>query len=80
MTNRRGAWYYGWAAGRPDRPGAGVGAGPEGTCVCPACGNEKEHDPGTPCTEIKCPKCGTPMVRKGVPWADSQKGGPGSGN
>jgi len=34
-----------------------------GFCVCPGCGAKAEHQPGIPCTEVKCPKCGLPMVR-----------------
>ncbi len=40
------------------------GAGPEGECVCPSCGTVALHEPGVPCTDIKCPRCGTMMVRK----------------
>lgn len=41
-------------------------AGPGGICVCtnPSCGYEMPHDRGTPCSEIPCPKCGSPMTRK----------------
>ncbi|MFY1110937.1 MAG: DUF134 domain-containing protein [Methanosarcinaceae archaeon] len=38
--------------------------GPEGNCVCPACGHEAPHTPGVPCSQMKCEKCGSPMVRK----------------
>jgi len=30
-------------------------------CVCPQCNQEVPHRRGTPCSETKCPKCGTPM-------------------
>lgn len=40
------------------------GSGPGGNCVCPACGTKKAHQPGMPCTQIKCPKCGTFMIRE----------------
>jgi len=42
----------------------GQGAGPGGFCVCPSCGAKVEHQPGIPCTEVKCPNCGTPMIRE----------------
>ncbi len=40
------------------------GLGPGGYCVCPACGEKVPHRPGVPCRTVKCPKCGTPMVRE----------------
>lgn len=41
----------------------GMGAGPEGYCVCPECGEKTQHTAGTPCTSMRCPKCGAGMVR-----------------
>jgi predicted RNA-binding Zn-ribbon protein involved in translation (DUF1610 family) len=32
-------------------------------CVCPKCGNEITHARrGIPCSQVKCPKCGTLMI------------------
>ncbi len=42
----------------------GFSAGPVGKCVCPACGTKAEHQIGVPCYEMKCPKCGTLMIRE----------------
>ena len=52
--------------GRSGRGGRGRGL--RGTCtpkncVCPSCGNTVEVEPGRPCNSVKCPKCGTPMMR-----------------
>jgi hypothetical protein len=41
-----------------------AGAGPGGNCVCPSCGEKAPHRQGTPCFDLKCPKCGTKMVRE----------------
>ena len=41
----------------------GRGAGPAEECVCPRCGEKTPHQPGIPCLQQKCPKCGSPMVR-----------------
>ncbi len=41
----------------------GSGAGPGGECVCPQCGARVPHQPGVPCTQVRCPQCGTPMIR-----------------
>ena len=49
--------------GRRGRMGGPQNAGPEGICVCPKCGAEVAHDRAKPCSEMKCPACGTPMVR-----------------
>ncbi|HDQ44124.1 MAG TPA: hypothetical protein ENN17_01330 [bacterium] len=51
---------------RGQGPGGGgqrSGSGPEGLCVCPACGARTAHRPGTPCTQVTCPDCGRPMIR-----------------
>lgn len=42
----------------------GGGFGPDGYCVCAQCGEKIEHKRGEKCTDIKCPKCGHPMVRE----------------
>jgi len=44
--------------------GDASGAGPGGFCVCPDCGERATHQPGSPCYEQKCPKCGTAMTRE----------------
>ena len=42
----------------------GGGFGPGGFCVCAKCGEKVQHQQGTKCTELKCPKCGHTMVRE----------------
>jgi predicted Fe-Mo cluster-binding NifX family protein len=49
--------------GRGGGRGRGFGGGPPADCVCPSCGQRVTHSPGTPCRSLKCPKCGTVMVR-----------------
>jgi len=44
--------------------GPSQGDGGSSVCVCPSCSFQKEHDKGTPCSEVSCPKCGTKMVGK----------------
>ncbi len=42
--------------------GRGRGRGnPPKLCTCPECGHKEDYVRGTPCTEKKCPKCGTTM-------------------
>jgi hypothetical protein len=40
--------------------------GPGGNCICPKCGYTAAHQRGTPCQEVKCPKCGAKMLREGA--------------
>jgi uncharacterized protein len=42
----------------------GFGRGSSEYCVCPNCGEVIPHTPGTPCNQMKCPKCSTLMTRK----------------
>ncbi len=48
------------------RMGGPFAAGPGGICLCtnPECKNEVSHAPGQPCYQVKCPKCGSPMIRR----------------
>ena len=41
----------------------GFAAGPIGECVCIKCKHKLPHERGTPCYQIKCPKCGAQMTR-----------------
>jgi peptide subunit release factor 1 (eRF1) len=41
------------------------GLGPKGYCICPKCNYKTKHQRGTPCQEMKCPKCGAKMLREG---------------
>ncbi|MFH1505960.1 MAG: DUF134 domain-containing protein [archaeon] len=43
--------------------GRGRGFGGPTACKCPDCGHEHPHTRGTPCTQIKCERCGKIMVR-----------------
>ena len=42
----------------------GLGLGPGGFCVCPACGHKVPHQVGVPCFTVTCPSCGGIMIRK----------------
>jgi hypothetical protein len=54
---------FGRNRGGRGRMGGPFAAGPGGTCICPKCKYEVPHQVGTPCYQIKCPKCGSSMVR-----------------
>jgi transposase-like protein len=45
--------------------GRRIGMGPKGDCICPKCGYRVTHQPGKPCRELKCPKCGISLLREG---------------
>ncbi|MBF7096984.1 hypothetical protein [Alkalibacter mobilis] len=60
MPRRDGTGPSGMGGGRMGGPfSAGLG----GYCKCPNCGATKKHDRAQPCSAVKCPKCGTIMVR-----------------
>jgi len=51
--------------------GQGNGGAPQGDggasiCICPKCNKELPHVKGTPCNEVTCPDCGTPMAGKAL--------------
>jgi hypothetical protein len=50
--------------GRGRGGGTKPGWGPGGNCVCPQCGHKSQHQAGQRCIDLKCPKCGTPMIRE----------------
>ncbi|MCF7920171.1 MAG: hypothetical protein K9N06_09705 [Candidatus Cloacimonetes bacterium] len=52
----------GRGGGRGRNSGGAFGIG--GSCVCAKCGTKVPHERGIPCTQIKCPKCGTTMIRE----------------
>lgn len=52
----------GKGGGRGRNNGSSLGVG--GFCVCTKCGTKIAHDQGTPCTQLKCPKCGNTMIRE----------------
>lgn len=63
---RRGAGLGGGRGRGQGRMGGPFALGSGGTCVCtnPNCKNEAPHQTGVPCYQIKCSKCGSPMIRK----------------
>ncbi|NIQ88594.1 MAG: hypothetical protein GWN93_05760 [Deltaproteobacteria bacterium] len=61
-------------AGRGEGAGNGgerQGDGGAGTCVCPECGATAQHEKSVPCSEHKCPKCGTAMGGQSVASSDT---------
>lgn len=54
---------FGRGGGRgTGRPAGGRGLGGSSRCTCPKCGYSEPHKRGIPCSDRRCPKCGTPMV------------------
>jgi hypothetical protein len=49
--------------GQGSRAGMGRGMGMGGECVCPKCGTTAPHTAGTPCSQTRCPNCGSFMIR-----------------
>ena len=60
----RGTGGRGRGAGRGMGRQGGFAMGLGGNCVCPGCGATTPHQRGTPCTQAKCPKCGSAMTRQ----------------
>jgi len=54
----------GQGGGQGRMGGNRAGAGPSGNCICSSCGTKTPHQVASPCNQINCPKCGTPMVRE----------------
>ena len=45
------------------RMGGPANAGQGGFCLCPKCGTKVKHRRAEPCSTVKCPQCGSTMVR-----------------
>ena len=52
----------GLGGGHGRNKGGAFGVG--GYCVCAKCGHKQPHQQGVKCTTIKCPSCGTTMIRE----------------
>lgn len=57
----------GWGRGRGFRRERELENGARGrlptNCICPQCGWVEPHQPGTPCFQTICPRCGSVMTR-----------------
>ncbi len=56
--NRQGA---GQGLQRRVEPGVLNG---DACCICPGCGHTEPHKRGVPCMQIKCPQCGSALIRQ----------------
>ncbi|MDP8257848.1 MAG: hypothetical protein P9L90_00275 [Candidatus Aadella gelida] len=59
----RGSGGGGKGGGRGRMDGNMPGLGSGGNCVCPECQLCVPHKAGIPCYDMKCPKCGSQMLR-----------------
>lgn len=68
---------FGFGKGRGSRKISGPGrtgqkkgmgrwghGGPPTNCVCPQCGIVVPREPGIPCFQMRCPRCGSFMTRQ----------------
>ena len=64
---RRGGYGRGYGMGRGrGRGGEGRGGmGPSGYCICLKCGYKVPKQPGVRCMDMKCPNCGSILIREG---------------
>jgi hypothetical protein len=62
--NRGQGRGMGLGGGRGRMGGSAAGLGGACICVNPECKYQASHQRGTPCYQMKCPKCGSPMTRK----------------
>jgi len=46
-------------------PGGGNRMGNAGNCLCLKCGYSESKKPGIPCIKLKCPQCGSALMREG---------------
>jgi len=53
-----------WQTGQRGRRGQGWKQARGKVCECPGCHHTTNAEAGVPCTEISCPQCGHPMIRK----------------
>jgi Na+-translocating ferredoxin:NAD+ oxidoreductase subunit B len=57
------------------RFGRPFGAGRPENCICPACNTILPHKAGRPCFQIRCPNCGTFLVRQfAIPESHTRPG------
>ena len=53
-----------WQSGQQHRRGHGWHQANGKRCVCPNCRHQETAGPGTPCSELTCPRCGQQMIKK----------------